>query len=506
MADSSSGPEGNRNPPSFSKNLYWLLALLLPVGWWVALGTNDRVRRTIIALVALTIFLAGVLVGLFSKKSSMGEERSRERPPKLFPNNYFWFVLSLLSVFWWLTAGHNDKPKSILLAAVSLAAFMFGVMAGFVFTSFGDELATFGKIRDWVIAGITGATVVELAEQGGVFKSLLKKFVLTESPGEFGLVISMAIVYFAVGFLFMFLQREMLLNLFLAKSRAERGKLDGSVQAGLTVQRLLQKLPPSLVTGVDDIDAVLDPDEAKDTRKLLDDDDVKLFLSQAEQALKEGHTLDYDTVSKVAYIYYYKVYGAPDEQKSALSQYAIQWIQRALVLNPLHIDLLMKYADLEMIEGEYASAVAILEQSLPRDDAPFYVRQWLGYALLQMPDRLQDSIKYSQDFLHNFPEASDSMFNIALAYAKLYCRELKSAGKVAELDSDNRKRALEYMEEALKRDPDYRKHVQENYSSKGGSFECMESDPDYRRIVWLDSDPKPTSGAQKNNSMEPASK
>src|SRR5579864_7088941 len=98
MADPSSGPEEGRNSSSVSKNIYWLLVLLLPIGWWVALDARDRVHRAIVALVALAIFLAGVLVGLFSKKSSTGEEHSQERPPKLFPNNYFWFVLSLLSV------------------------------------------------------------------------------------------------------------------------------------------------------------------------------------------------------------------------------------------------------------------------------------------------------------------------------------------------------------------------------------------------------------------------
>jgi tetratricopeptide (TPR) repeat protein len=485
MADSIQDVENKKTPPSYSHNLYWLLLVLLPLGWWtVSGGRIDGFRRALISLAGLAILIAGLLIGYFSRR----HRTSEEKPVKLFPSNFFWGLFSLLSVSWWIIAGSADKTRSILLAAVGLGSFMIGALVGFIFTSFGDELATFGKIRDWVIAGITGATLVELAEQGGIFKNILQKFTRTGEQGEFGLVISMAVVYFSVGFFFMFLQRELLLNLPLAKSRAERGKLDGTVQAGLAIQRLLQKLSPSLLTGQDDIDAILDQKEAADTRKLLEDDDVKLFLNQAEQAVKEGRALEYDAVSKVAYIYYYKVYSAEEDKKQSLGQVAIHWVQRALVLNPMHIDLLMKYADLEMILNEYVSAAAILERSLARDDVPAYVRQWLGYALLQLPDRLQDSIRYSEEFLRLFPDASASMFNIAIAYAKLYCRELKSVGKPSLPVSPNRRQALQWLEEALMKDPDYREHVQQNYSSKGGSFECMDSDPDYRRIVGLDQD------------------
>ena len=329
---------------------------------------------------------------------------------------------------------------------------------------------------------------MELAEQGGIFKKILEKFVLSPKEGEFGLVVSMAVVYFSVGFFFMFLQRELLLNLFLAQSRAERGRLAGTAQAGFAIQRLLQKLPPSLLTGQDDIEDVLKHKDAEAARRLLDDDDVQLFLNQAEQAVKDGQSLDYDTVSKVAFIYYYKVYRVEDEQKPGLAQTAIQWVQRALVLNPMHVDLLMKYADLEMIRQEYPSAVAILERSLIRDDVPSYARQWLGYALLQIPGRLPDSIKYSGEFLKLFPDNTASMFNIALAYAKLYCQELKARNLLSLPDSENHRNALKNLEEALKRDPDSRKQVRENYSSKGGSFECMDKDPEYRGIVDMDLD------------------
>jgi tetratricopeptide (TPR) repeat protein len=388
-----------------------------------------------------------------------------------------------LSIGWWIIAGGHDPARSILFAAVSLAAFMGGAMVGFLFSSFGEELATFGKIRDWMIAGITGATFAELAEQGGVFKRLLEKFSLTHAPGEFGLITSMAIVYFSLGFFFMFLQRELILNLLLAKSRAELGRLDGNAEAGVAIQKLLSKLSPSLLTGVDDVGKVLKAKEADELRKLLDSDEVQKFLAQAEDAVKEGRLLDWDSVSKVSYIYYYKVYCTPEpEKKRAVVQSALQWLRRALVFNPLHVDLTMKCADMEMIDENYPAAISILDQMVTREDAPVYVKQWLGYALLQVPGRLQEAIRYSEEYLRQFPQSSESLFNLACAYAQLYCQQLSSG---TEASPKNRDQALRYLEAALQIDPASREDVQKSYSAKGGSFECMDSDNAYRKVVGL---------------------
>src|SRR5258708_39609076 len=112
-----------------------------------------------------------------------------------------------------------------------------------------------GKIGDWVGGGITGVTLAEAAHNGGAFKTFLLKFTLNENTaGQFGLVLSMAVVYFSLGFLFMFFQRELILNVVLAKSRAERGQLDGTKQTALAIQKLFAQLPASVVSGVTDID------------------------------------------------------------------------------------------------------------------------------------------------------------------------------------------------------------------------------------------------------------
>jgi tetratricopeptide (TPR) repeat protein len=496
MTNSSSAPDRKQAKVSMSSNIYLLLLLLLPLGWWIGRGGSDFSRRVIPAAIAVVVFILAIMIGWFAKIYSSGEKSddstSQDLRKSSLPTNFYWVIVFLLSIGWWFIAGGRDSARSILFAAASLAAFAVGAIAGFIFSSFGEELATFGKIRDWIIAGITGATFAELAEQGGAFKKVLQKFAPTQTATDFGLVTSMAVVYFALGFYYMFLQRELILNVLLAKSRAELGRLDGDAEARDAIQKLLAMLSPSLLTGVEDISNVLKAKEVEQFRQLLDSDEVQKFLTQAEGAVKQGHLLDWDTVSKVAYVYYYKVYCTPDkDKKQSLVRSALQWIRRALVFNPLHADLTMKCADMEMIDENYPTAISILDHMVTREDAPVYVKQWLGYALLYAPGRLEEAIRNSQDYLQQFPQSSETMLNLACAYAQLYCQEL-STGKTADESKESRSHALRYLEEALQLDPASREYVQKNYSVKGESFECMDQDNGYREVVGLP--PAPAKG------------
>ena len=495
MADTAASPKREETPKtekmedSLSPKVYWLLIILLPTVWWISWGGATRDARLVVSLVGIAILLTGMVLGFYAKvrrkpdeEESPAEPSNVKKPWYTMPNNAYWMMLFGLSIGWWVIAGNGSTIKSIHFAALSLAAFMGGTLVAFVFCSFGEELATFGKIRDWIVAGVTGATFAELAEQGGVFKKVLGYFATSDARGEFGLILSMAVVYFALGFLYMFLQRELVLNVLLAKSRAERGRLDGTVQTGVAIQKLLSKLPPSLLTGVAD----LDPATADEAKKLLENEDIKTFLSQADEALSAGQPLDWDTVSKVAYIYYYKVILAPeDDKKTGLLHHAYEWVKRALILNPMHVDLAMKYSELCMIDKDYDDAIALLEQMVQREDAPVYATQWLSYVLLEDPDRLQEAIRCAHKFLTQFPNTSESYFNLACSHAKLYCQELRKGKKTSDHGSENREKALQYLEEALRRDPEYLEHVQKNYSEKGKPFECMAHDPGYKKVVGL---------------------
>ena len=365
------------------------------------------------------------------------------------------------------------------MAGLGLAAFMVGCLVGFLFTSYGEEASTVGKVRDWLIGGITGLTIAK----AGAIKGLLLTFAAGPGPREFALTASAAIVYSVLGFLFMFFQRELILNVMLAQSRAERGKLEGSKEAGQVIQRFLVKLPASLLSGVNSIDEIteVNAEEAKGLKDLLYSEDVDNFLKQAEEAANGG-AVDWDVASKTAYIYYYRTYFEKGDKQPSVDK-AREWILRALNMNPLHVDLPMKYADMLGASDEYEAAVAVLETLATRPEAPMAVKLYLGYFLLEVPSRLNDAIRYSQEYLNLFGDDQNAPFNIACAYAQMYCEELRSAKKASDLGSTTRSKAIEYLTEGLKRDPDYAETVRTKWTEKGESFDCFSSDPDFQQLV-----------------------
>jgi tetratricopeptide (TPR) repeat protein len=369
--------------------------------------------------------------------------------------------------------------RFVLLAGLGLAAFMVGCLVGFLFTSYGEEASTVGKVRDWLIGGITGLTIAK----AGAIKGLLLTFAAGPGPREFALTASAAIVYSVLGFLFMFFQRELILNVMLAQSRAERGKLEGSKEAGQVIQRFLVKLPASLLSGVNSIDEIteVNAEEAKGLKDLLYSEDVDNFLKQAEEAANGG-AVDWDVASKTAYIYYYRTYFEKGDKQPSVDK-AREWILRALNMNPLHVDLPMKYADMLGASDEYEAAVAVLETLATRPEAPMAVKLYLGYFLLEVPSRLNDAIRYSQEYLNLFGDDQNAPFNIACAYAQMYCEELRSAKKASDLGSTTRSKAIEYLTEGLKRDPDYAETVRTKWTEKGESFDCFSSDPDFQQLV-----------------------
>lgn len=390
---------------------------------------------------------------------------------------FFLIVVFPASIWWWHFAGDGNRLRSTLLAGISLASFTTGCLIGFVFSSYGEELSTIGKIRDWLIGALTGITLVEASR----IREVIAKFAINPTDNEFALVASMAVVYLGLGFLFMFFQRELVLNVILAKSRAERGRLDGTQETTLAIQKLLAQLPPNVLTGVEDITEVqVSTNEKTDLKNALYSGDVEMFLKQADDAMRDGTQLDWDVVSKVAHIRYYRVYFETQNRSAAIDK-ALEWIERALVMNPLHTDLTMKYADMLDFDDQKQSSVAVLERLALQPDAPAVVNEWLGFYLRSDPQRVDDSISYSKRFLCMFPDDSDTQFNLAYAYGVKHCQQVRT-GSPPDETSDTRRRALEYLSRALTLQPGFRHRVAKWVEQKKG-FECFGSDPDFQALI-----------------------
>lgn len=212
--------------------------------------------------------------------------------------------------------------------------------------------------------------------------------------------------------------------------------------------------------------------------------DVQKFLDDSADALKTGANLDWDIVSKVASLHYYRTYFEKEENKFSQAECASTWILRALMMNPLHVDFTVKYADTLGMMDRYEEAVAILEKLERTPEAPAYIKQWLGYFYLFV-DREDEAIRYSEEYHKLFPAESDSIFNMASAYAQKYCAELHTSGKIRDRESENRRQALSKLKEALRGEPDYVETVRNKWTQSGGSFDCFLHDPDFRSLVEL---------------------
>ena len=401
--------------------------------------------------------------------------------------------LLIISGALWLLIGQFAWWRTVLIVGLSFGCFTVGALAGFLFTSYGEENATLGRVREWLIGGLTGLTVANV----GVIKAILLTFAFGPGPREFAIATGIAVTYVGLGFFYMFFQRELILNVLLARSRALRGRVDGTIQAGIATQKLLVGIPPSMLARIDSLDDTIGEhkSEFESLKKVLYADDVSSFLKEADEALGTGAALDWDVVSKAAYLNYYRTYYESGESRELQEKKAEEWILRALLLNPQHGDLTARYADVLWMQDSHSDAVLTLERLMMSTEAPAFVQQWLGYFLLFVPHREDDAIRISQDYHKRFPDEYDTFFNVACAYAQKYSHELREREIPADPESSNRRLALQNLKDGLKGEPEYAKTVREEWIEPDEFFHVLADDEEFRRIVGLD----PASSRPKGN-------
>lgn len=392
--------------------------------------------------------------------------------------------IAIVSCGIWALVGQLSLWRSVLVVGLSVSCFTIGCLTGFLFTSYGEETATVGRVREWLVGGLTGLTIANVQ----VIQEVLHTFAFGPEPREFAVTVCLAITYVGLGFFYMFFQRELILNVLLAKSRALRGQMDGTKQAGIATQKLHTALPPRMLARIDSLDDLIGErkSEFEGLREVLYAEDVSTFLEEADEAVISGAGVDWDIASKAAYLHYYRTYYESGEKREEQEDKAGEWILRALFMNPLHGDLTARYADVLGMQESYTEAVLTLERLIQSTEAPAYVQQWLGYFLTFIPNREDDVIHYSEDYHRRFPDESDTFFNIACAYAQKYGIELQQHNLKDIPDSENRRLALLNLRLGLKDQPEFAVTVREEWTKPNESFYELAKDPEFLELIRTD--------------------
>lgn len=398
------------------------------------------------------------------------------------------WTLVVLALFAWIAiAASHHWWRASLLTALAGAAFVLGSLVGFIFSTYDDEASTIGKLKDWLLGAIATITVVKFAD----LKPILLAFAVYNNSREFALTLGVAMVFLPIGFFFMYFGRELLFNVPLARKRAERTSIE-THQASIVTLQLIAAIPSSLLCGIDDAEVLLKtrPLLAEQLRNDLTSKDVETFLTQSESAIQTGQPLDWDVISKNAYLQYYRIYFSDADDKQEQAATALAWILRALIINPAHVDLTVKRADVLAIQGQYEECCAILERLQPQPECPAFIDQWLGYYLLFLPGREESAVRDSTRYLSRFPESKEAQRNLACGYAQKYCREHNHVGQQArhgQLDhqSPSYKAALEQLSLVVRNEPDYVGTIRHKWIAPKESFACFAHDKQFRAIVGL---------------------
>lgn len=384
------------------------------------------------------------------------------------------------SLVWCYVAGWSSGTWQIQRSILLLATFGFGVacgiFSGFLFSSSGkEEEATFGKIRDWLIAGISGAGAAEIMERGGSVKRLLVLFSIGSAPTDLALVITTFVLGFAAGFFFMFLQRELSLNEQLAKARAQTANAEKVQYASTVVHELLIKLPVDMLTGCSDVtEAGLSPAERKELKDLLESKEITEFLNLTEDRAKSGGAVIWDSLSKAAYIQYYKTYFVESSERDAQIRSAEEWILRALMVIPYHPGLTIALSDLKALKKNFSSAAHLLRDLVELGDPPASAIQLLGYYLIGAGDD-QDSLRFTEMYLELHPQDSVTLFNAAYSYGRLYC---------AHPDKANLKTTCyRRLKDALSIDPAHVEKILNVWIAKENWGTCFKDEETFKQMM-----------------------
>jgi tetratricopeptide (TPR) repeat protein len=288
-------------------------------------------------------------------------------------------------------------------------------------------------------------------------------FVAKECPDDLGVVAGMAVVFFVGGFFLMFFNRELLLNVLL-----ERGRRAALWEFQQSAQTASQKVVDAI-----QLPGKLDWESPAQQDALGKDPAVQNYVAKVEAALRRGDPVDLKDIKQTAIVY----------TLGGQNVHVIEFLKLARSRYPDDLEIAMMLAKAFAELDERQQAIATLTEFKTRFPGPSAVDKLLGFYLLWEPTKLQDSIRYTSQYLTIAPTDDGAIFNLACAYSQLF-GQTKSA--------ESRQSALQYLKEAISVNGVWRERAIE-LTGVEGDFVALKDDPEFLELTRKSTNPGITS-------------
>ncbi len=380
------------------------------------------------------------------------------RPGKLVVIGY-WSLGVGVSVLWCGLLGDGDAHSTASLAAAAATAFALGCVVGFVFSTTSQSTtdqqeSSIAKVRDWMVGGVTGLGVGELVAQGAHLKAFIQIFSPGDAGREFGLTAATMVVFFVGGFLAMFLNRVLVLNLLLAQAEKTRTDIENGREKFDKKREELAASAPVGPTG-----PTWEPESQQDAIEA--DPTLQSFALSVELAFSKGEVVKLTDIDRVAGYY------AATFQRNKL----VDFLRLAFEKSPLKIAVAFRLAKALADVGNYEKAIQALQDAQKVPNAPASLKKVIGFYLLWLDDEehLKESLRSTEEYLQTKPDDDGAIFNKACANAQLHCKTK---------DPKYKDVALAALQAAINFNPAWKKRARE-LTGLEGDFACFKDDSEF---------------------------
>ena len=314
--------------------------------------------------------------------------------------------LALFAQIFWA----EQQPLIILIVAT--AALNAGAFIGFLYSTFGEEEKKFSQMFVAVNGLLGGATLTDLLHKDkSVLVQCLQHLTLGCGLDEkyAGAVFAVIITCLPIGFLWLYLNRKLVLN-------EETAMADGRVRQYEEARKAIENKPPAPAMAGDpkpEVDAKVEA--------------AACVLTNRPDVGKSG-----TTGSLLADANSFYLLGKYEE--------AIPIFKKVLAQRPNQPEAMMYLGSALVATGKYVEAADILEQLTLLPSAPITAYKLLGYAYLFYPaDRpdsnykLQRAVEVSEKYLAFEPTDPGASLNLACAYGQLGPEDAAGRQKVLSL-------------------------------------------------------------------------